>query len=362
MKKLYVFALFCIPLCLILLFMAPQLTEGVQEAQQQAPRPEYHRETDHISMMEVGKILEQFGKQIQQNKSVTIDGNSFPVTGNGRVEFHVMPARRGQGTSISFEISSGQTGPPTRGNTYVAYLRGAMRGAPSEFAGLVAKLGKSLANTGAFVMEDHSVALKGTVSVVQRVMERTHASRGQRPPYSFYIDVVFGVPMFPVPADEQDFVEEEQRGWIKELVIKETTGVDQKAVAKLLDSLSSDLKVGKVKVGDKTFEIGKNIFFQISHLVTKDGKGNRIRVGFMFGDVPPRARPTGPRYSKEFFDEPMKKVGALLKRWGTEILESGGFKLGENEFKVKEMANYEIHASSRGFSIELQYTEPPKKK
>jgi len=56
----------------------------------------------------------------------------------------------------------------------------------------------------------------------------------------------------------------------------------------------------------------------------------------------------------------MKKVGALLKRIGSEILETGTFKLGENEFKVKDTATYEIHASERGFSIELSYTESEK--
>jgi hypothetical protein len=58
----------------------------------------------------------------------------------------------------------------------------------------------------------------------------------------------------------------------------------------------------------------------------------------------------------------MKKVGELMKRWGTEIVEAGTFKLGENEFKVKELATYEIHASDRGFSLELSYTESQKDK
>jgi hypothetical protein len=58
----------------------------------------------------------------------------------------------------------------------------------------------------------------------------------------------------------------------------------------------------------------------------------------------------------------MKKVAALLKRIGTEMLESGTFKLGETEFKVKEKATYEVSASERGFEIGLKYTEPPKEK
>jgi hypothetical protein len=58
----------------------------------------------------------------------------------------------------------------------------------------------------------------------------------------------------------------------------------------------------------------------------------------------------------------MKKVGELMKRWGTEILEAGTFKLGENEFKIKDLATYEIQAGNDGFSIELSYTEPKKDK
>jgi hypothetical protein len=342
--------------------MVPRSTKGVQEQQQQEPRPEYHRETDHISMMEVGKLLERFGKEIQQNKSVAIGGHTFPVTDNGYLEFHVMPGRRGPGTTIHFEISSGQTETPTRGNTYTAYARGIRRGMPAEFAEIVAEVGKNLANTGNFVMEDHSVALKGPAMIQQRVTEHTR-QRGMRRPYRFYFDIKFGETRFPVPADEVDDAEEEQRGWIQELAIKTTDGVDNKEIAKMFESLSSDLKAGQLKVGDKTFEIGKDIGFSgLTHLVTKDDKGNRIRVGIEFGEAPPRPKRTRPRYSKEFFDEPMKKVGALLKRWGTEILETGAFTLGENEFKVKEMATYEIHAGNNGFSIELSYTEPNKEK
>jgi hypothetical protein len=51
-----------------------------------------------------------------------------------------------------------------------------------------------------------------------------------------------------------------------------------------------------------------------------------------------------------------------MKRLGTEILEAGTIKLGENVFSVGEKATYEVGASERGFEIGLQYTEPPKEK
>jgi hypothetical protein len=88
----------------------------------------------------------------------------------------------------------------------------------------------------------------------------------------------------------------------------------------------------------------------------------RLRIGFQVGDRPQgRRQQTGPRYSKELFDEPMKNVAEMLKRIGMEILEAGKFKMGENEFTVQEKADYEIHVGQRGFSIELQYVQPPKK-
>jgi hypothetical protein len=331
---------------------------GGQEEQVQVGS--YGRETQYVSMKEVGKLLERLGKEIQQNNRVTMGGNSYPVTDQGVLEINVGP-RRG-GTSMQIEISSGRKEPPTKGKTYVSYARFGQRSTPAEFAELLAKLGKTLASTGAFVMEDHSVALKGTASVVERLMERTREGPGRQPPYIFYVDAVLGEADFPLPDDEVDGVEEEKRGDIKELAKQEISGADQNAIAKLLDSLSLDLKAGRVSVGDKNLEVGKNIMFGLTHLIAADGKSERLRAGFMFGDVPAREQPTGPKYSKEFFNAPMKQVGALMKRMGTEILESGSFKLEENEFPVGKKAFYEVKANERGFSIELQYAEPPKEK
>ncbi len=181
-------------------------------------------------------------------------------------------------------------------------------------------------------------------------------------PYRYSFDVVFGEQRFPVPQDEQDDVEAEQRGWVKELAIKESMDVDKAAVVKLFEQLSADLKEGRVSIGETSLPAGDMIQFGISHLVATEGNSNRIRFAMQFGPAVPQARMVGPRYSKEFFDEPMKNVGTVLKRMGTEILEKGAFKLGENEFKVKELATYEISASSRGFSIELSYIETNKDK
>ncbi len=97
-------------------------------------------------------------------------------------------------------------------------------------------------------------------------------------------------------------------------------------------------------------------------MIAVDGTSHRIQVHFRIGEAPPQQRPTEPRFSKEFFNEPMKKVGALLQRLGSEVLEKGTMTLGENEFKVKERAYYEINVSERGFEIGLQWVELPKEK
>jgi hypothetical protein len=360
MKKFYAFALLGIPLCLILGFGTTQPIgeNGGQEEQVQVGS--YGRETDYMSMKEVGKLLERLGKEIQQNSRVTIGGNSYPITDQGVLEINVGP-RRG-GTSMQIEISAGRKEPPSQGKTYVSYARYGQRSTPAEFADLLAKLGKTLASTGIFVMEDHSVALKGTALVVERLTERTRHFQGRRPPYIFYVEAMFGEEDFPLPEDEVDEVEAEKRGDVKELAKQEISGADQKAIAKLLDSMSRDLKAGRVRVGDQDLDVGKNIMFGLTHLIAKDGKSERIRVGFLFGEAPPQKQPTGPKYSKEFFDAPMKQVGALMKRMGTEILESGSFKLEDNEFPVGKKAFYEVKANEKGFSIELQYTEPSKEK
>ena len=358
MKKVNSYLLHGISLCLFSVFAItnPTVVNG---------QPAYNLETDHISMADLGELLERIGKEIQQKRQVTIGGNTYPVTGFGSIELSVKSSqRRGtQGTSIQFEISAGRQGLP-RGTTYISYDRKGMRMTPAEFAEILAKLGNTLDSKGVFVLDDHSVTLEGRAKIVQKLTKGTQRM-GRGPIYSFRFDVMFGQNDFPVPQDEAEDITSmrpEERERIKELAKKEITGADQKAVAKLLASLSRDLKAGKVRVGDQDLPAGENIECGFSHLIALDGKSHRIRVALKFGQGPPQKRPTGPRYGEEFINEPIKKVGALLKRLGTEILEAGTIKLGENVFSVGEKATYEVGASQGGFSIGLKYTEPPQEK
>lgn len=368
MKKIYVLALVCIPLCLFLVFGTSTplgKTQEQEEQEQKVQVPPYSLETDRISMTDLGKLLERLGKEIQQKGQVTIGGNSYPVTDYGGLEFHVGSRRRGAGTSMNFELSSGITSFPEKARTYISYGRGLRMVTPGILAETLAKLGKTLASKSTFVIDDHSVAFEGKAKVVQKLIERSRPRRGLGPSYSFTFDVMFGKKDFPVPVDEEEDPKAllpEERAMFKELVKKETTDVDQKAVAKMLDSLSRDLKAGRVRVGEQDLPAGENIRGGLTHQIAVDGTSHRIRVSFRFGEGPPQQRPTGPRYSKEFFNMPMKQVGALLKTLGAEIIEKGTMTLEETEFKVKQRAYYEINVNERGFEIGLSWSDPPKEK
>jgi hypothetical protein len=356
MKKFY-FVVFCVPLLLFLGFGISKAV-GVGGQAAQTPTPAWGMETDNISMVEVGKLLERLGKEIQEKGAFTAGGKTFALKGTGSLE---MSARSMAGRSM-LHLEIGASEKPRRGNVYVAFdISGGSPASADDAAEALAKIGKTLASKDAIVIDEHSVPLEGTIMVSQRITEATRG-RGRRMPYRYTFDVLFGERSFPVPQDEQDDVEMEQRGWVKELAVKETVDVDKDTVAKMFEQLSADLKTGHVKIGETSLPAGKNVQYNMSHLAATEFKSNRIRFNMQFGPVPPRPRQTGPRYNKELFDEPMTNVGELLKKMGMEILEKGAFKLGENEFKVKELANYEISASARGFSIELGYSETNKDK
>jgi len=366
MKKLNSYILHGIALCLFSVFAItnPTVVNG---------QPKYSLETDHLSMADLGALLERMGKEIQQKGQVTIGGNTYPVKGFGSIEMGVGPRRRGQGTSINFEISAdGRKGLPTGGRgatTYISYDRGGMRVTPTKLAEILAKLGTTLESKGVFVIDDHSVTYEGKAKIVQKLTKGATGRGGAGATHSYDIDIMFGQNDFPTPKDEADDItsmlpeeRELQSQKIKELAKKEIAGADQKAVAKLLASLSRDLKAGRVRVGDQDIPAGENIGCNFSHLIAMDGKSHRIQLALKFGQAPAQAqrRRTGPRYGEEFINKPTKQVGALLKRIGTEMLEAGTIKLGENTFNVGQKATYEVSASNRGFEIGLQYIEPPK--
>lgn len=351
MKKIYVYALLCIPLCLILgLGTALSIGAGGQNPQQGS---QYNREADVTSMVEVGKLLEQLGKQMQQ-KSISIGGESYAVADKGSLEISVSQM------GMQLEIGFGQRNPNRKLTTLVSYARAAKTGQPADLAEMLDGIGKSLTSSGEFVMEDHSVALKGTASVKIRLMKNPRPNRG-RPPYSLTFDVVFGDKEFPLPDDEVDSVEEEKRGDIVEVAKKEAKNLDKAKLAEMFNAFSRDLKAGKVSVGDQTLEIGENFGFSLSHLTAADGSSDRIRTAFMFGKVAPREKQTGPRWGGEFFDASMKELAEILQKVFAGIAKDGTFSVDGKDFKAGEFATYEIVINNKGINLELGYTQPVKK-
>lgn len=351
MKKIYIYALLCIPLCMILgLGTALSIGAGGQTVSQ---GPQYSRETDVTSMVEVGKLLEQLGKQMQQ-KSVSIGGNSYAVADKGSLEINV--SQRG----LNVEIGYGPPNAARKPTTLVGYARSGRTGTPENLVGMLDVIGKSLVSSGEFVMEDHGVALKGTASIKIRLMKNARPNPG-RPPYSVTFDVVFGDKEFPLPDDEVDRVEEEKRGDIIEVAKTEAKNLDKAQLAEMFNAFSRDLKAGKVSVEDQTLEVGENFGFSLSHLTVPDGSSDRIRAALMFGKVSPREKPTGPRWGGEFFDASVKELAELLQGVFAGIAKDGTFSIEENDFKADEFAKYEIGISNRGINLELSYTQPVKK-
>jgi len=182
---------------------------------------------------------------------------------------------------------------------------------------------------------------------------------------------VFGEKDFPLPEDEEDAVEEEKRGDIKELAKKEIKVANQKAIAKLFNSLSNDLKSGKVRLGDKDLAAGENIRYGLTHLTATDGKSQRVRVSFQFGPLrsrpqPQKPQPDEPKYEKETFKRlPIRDIGQLLKRIGTEILESETITFEGVAYRAGKSGIYELGMRHDRFNIELGTNvsppPPPKK-
>jgi hypothetical protein len=353
MKRIHFVALLCVPLLIILGLTAGfSVNAGGQTAQ---TGPSYHREADVTSMAEVGKLLEQLGLQMQK-KQISIGGDSYDVADKGSLEISV------SGGGMQIEIGYGPPRPQqTKMKTSVSYARMGRRGqTPEDLADMLTLIGKSLVSSGEFVMEDHKVAMKGTATATVRLIKSARSTPG-RPPYSLTFDVVFGQKDFPLPEDEVDSVEMEKRGEFVEVAKKVTENLNAKQLTEMYNSLSQDLRAGKVSIGDQTFEIGENFGFSLSHLTATDSSSDRIRMGMNFGEVTPRERPTGPRWGGEFFDAPMKEVAEMLQKIFAAIAKDGTFSIEGNDFEAGEFATYEIGISNQNIILELRYSEPIKK-
>lgn len=351
MKKVGTLALLCIPLCLLLGFGAIQPSGGDGQQQQQAQVQPYFLESEYYSMEEFGKFLEKMGREIQQNGSFVVDGETYPMSDYGSVELSV-----GANGGIGFEVRGGITEPPTRGPTYNAYIRNFRSTTPERPAAYLAKIGETLGSTGAFVIDNHRVALEGTARVTQRVLKEKDGPEGQ---FGLKFDMVFGPGEFPVPTDELDMVQEEKSGDIVEQASEEVTGANAARLARLFGSLSRDMRAGRVRVEGKDFTLGENFRFSISHMVATDGQSQRVSVEIREpGQVQPRQRqPTD--FSDEVWDLPAEEIAKLLKRIGTEILEDGTITFDGVAYRAGVSGGYELGVGNGRFGIELNISTPP---
>lgn len=358
MKKVYALALLCIPLCLVLGFRTIQPSEGDTEQEQQVPEQGYSFESGYYSMQELGKLLERFGREIQQDGSVTVAGKSYPITGFGQVEINV------GGRGIFMQIGSGETAPPTEGETYEIYKRSGLGATPSEVAEFLAKMGENLASSGNIAMEDYSIALEGTATVTQRMVE----NRGGRQRHTYLLDIAFGQGDLPRPDDEEDMQERVELGETTVLAEREFTDVNQARLARLFASLSRDLRAGRVSVGDREVpagELARGAVFM--HSIATDGQSQRVSISFQFGEVIPRPeqvrpQPDEPRYGKETIERvPIREIGELLKRIGTEILESGTITFEGFAYRAGQSGGFELGMRHDRLNIELgtNATPPP---
>ena len=100
-------------------------------AQEQVVPVAFSFESDHMSMVEIGQMLERMGREMQQNGDVTFAGNAYPLTGYGGIEFSISRRVDREGNlRTGFELgfgSSGSTGPPTNGKAYTQYETGGRR-------------------------------------------------------------------------------------------------------------------------------------------------------------------------------------------------------------------------------------------
>ena len=323
-----------------------------REKPPEARKHSYSRESEYLSMAEVGRILERLGREIHEKGSATIGGGSFDVSGEGGFNIYLSQGGPRGGTSIGVELVSRKSAPEGWRKFFVPYERRGSGWTRATFATLVAAVGETLARTGIFVLEDDSATFSGTASVQRRLVERFRPGRRQ---HTFYLDIGFGPQELPIP--EEEYLEELRPQ--EELVKEKAKDVDQATLAGLLGTLSRDLESGWVRVGGEELVVGEDLDFRFKHTSSIDGRSHRIQVTFAFGEEVSGAEPRRPAsrsFSRESRDTPMRDIAALLQGIGTEILSDGTFHLGGAEFQTGEAATIEIKAiEGRVLEIEVGY-------
>lgn len=383
MKKLYALASVGIPLCFAAASVgaqtpttetpttptteAPTKTLGEHPDPPQMPElmPAYSLESQHIAMSDVGSVLERIGREIQQERRISLGGLSYPLSGFGGVEMHVTRWTRGERARTGVELHFGSDGRTTTpvGRTgqpqpdYDPYERGGRNWTPSALADFITQLGATLASTGTFVMDHHRVPFRGAARIDQRLLA---GNPNGRYPYELEVHVLFGEGEFEGPDDDEDYVEDQEYGLIRSLARVQREDADRAAVAQMFATLAADFKVGRVRVGDAERSLGDTpVSFRLSHVTATDGSYEKIEFRMEFGPLPQLPEAGEARYGDDQFNEPITDLAAILQRLGGQILEDGTFEFDGQTFTAPTRASWEIYASPRGFAIEVKYPQPP---
>jgi hypothetical protein len=330
---------------------------GAQE--QIAELPRYGFESDHISMVELGEMLERMGREIQQNGAVTFAGNTYPLAGYGGIEFN-LGRREGRDGNLStgFQMdinSDGSSDPPTpgpRGGAYTLHQGHRIQGTPAELADAIDEMASTLESTGAFAWDFHTADFVGTAVVDQMLGQNT---RNPRQPYRLMFEITYGEGEFERHDDREDVEETVERGqgvWLGDTSVE---GADQAGVVEALRALSAGIRSGQVVVGEGQAELGDEASLNFGHVAVVGG-ADKIEMGLQWPSLPapePVDRSQEPRYSDEPWAMPITEFAEMLQRIATEILEDGTFIMDGEEYTVGETVGGEIGFSSRGMAIEV---------
>ena len=313
----------------------------------------YRRESEFMSAGQVGAVLEQIGREMQQNASPSLGGAQLDVDGGGMFEISARKDPSGR-NFFQIEFVTGREDPIQQKEFFVPYERRSQDWAAADVARSVAGIAETLASTGRFELEDAVVEFGGSASVEQKLMERFDPGERQ---HAFYIDINLGPRNLPRPLAEYA----EEIGSINVLAKDEAGAVDQDEVARLLALLSSDLAAGRIQMAGQEFPVDR-LDFRFKQTSSLDRQSHRLQFAFFFGpSIPgapePDARPRS--HARESKDIPMEEVATLLQRIGTEVLSTGAFSMDGMVFRTADQAYLEVSVvEGRGLEIVVTYAQP----
>jgi len=317
----------------------------------------YRRESEFMSAAQVGAVLEQIGREMQQNASLSLGGAQLDATGGGLFQISARQDPSGR-SFFQIEFVTGRADPIQEKEFFVPYERRSQDWAASDVARSLAGIAETLAATGRFELEDAIVEFRGTASVEQKLIERFDPGERQ---HTFQIDINLGPQALPRPLAEYA----EDIGSINVLAKDEAAAVGPEEVARLLGSLSSDLAAGRIQMAGQEFSVDR-LDFRFKQTSSLDRQSHRLQFAFFFGpsvsDAAPgaRAAQAPPRsHARESRDVPMEEIAALLQRIGSEVMSNGAFSMDGMIFRTADEAYLEVSVvEGRGLEIIVTYAQP----